>query len=69
MYPEITLGPLTLQTFGLMFALAFLACGTPPPARPVVSTRIGLGAGRGDGHPWRWHVAGAVGVSRPVTSG
>jgi phosphatidylglycerol:prolipoprotein diacylglycerol transferase len=28
MYPEITLGPLTLQTFGLMFALAFLAAGT-----------------------------------------
>jgi DNA-3-methyladenine glycosylase len=43
--------------------------GTPPPARPVVSTRIGLAAGRGDEHPWRWHVAGAVGLSRPVTSG
>jgi len=27
MYPEIHLGPLTLQTFGLMFALAFLASG------------------------------------------
>lgn len=27
MYPEIALGPLTLQTFGLMFALAFLAAG------------------------------------------
>jgi phosphatidylglycerol---prolipoprotein diacylglyceryl transferase len=27
MYPEIDLGPLTLQTFGLMFALAFLAAG------------------------------------------
>jgi phosphatidylglycerol---prolipoprotein diacylglyceryl transferase len=26
-YPEIELGPLTLQTFGLMFALAFLAAG------------------------------------------
>jgi phosphatidylglycerol---prolipoprotein diacylglyceryl transferase len=26
-YPEISLGPLTLQTFGLMFALAFLAAG------------------------------------------
>jgi phosphatidylglycerol---prolipoprotein diacylglyceryl transferase len=26
-YPEIHLGPLTLQTFGLMFALAFLAAG------------------------------------------
>lgn len=27
MYPEIDLGPLTLQTFGLMFALAFIAAG------------------------------------------
>jgi phosphatidylglycerol:prolipoprotein diacylglycerol transferase len=27
MYPELNLGPLTLQTFGLMFALAFLAAG------------------------------------------
>ncbi len=27
MHPEIDLGPLTLQTFGLMFALAFLAAG------------------------------------------
>jgi phosphatidylglycerol---prolipoprotein diacylglyceryl transferase len=26
-YPEIELGPLTLQSFGLMFALAFLAAG------------------------------------------
>jgi phosphatidylglycerol:prolipoprotein diacylglycerol transferase len=26
-YPEIHLGPLTIQTFGLMFALAFLAAG------------------------------------------
>lgn len=27
MYPELDLGPVTLQTFGLMFALAFLAAG------------------------------------------
>ncbi len=27
MHPKIELGPLTLQTFGLMFALAFLAAG------------------------------------------
>jgi phosphatidylglycerol:prolipoprotein diacylglycerol transferase len=26
-YPEIEIGPLTLQTFGLMFALAFVAAG------------------------------------------
>jgi phosphatidylglycerol:prolipoprotein diacylglycerol transferase len=27
MYPEIEIGPLTLQTFGLMFALAFIGAG------------------------------------------
>ena len=27
MYPHLELGPVTLQTFGLMFALAFLAAG------------------------------------------
>ena len=27
MYPHIHIGPLTLQTFGLMFALAFLSAG------------------------------------------
>jgi phosphatidylglycerol---prolipoprotein diacylglyceryl transferase len=27
MYPEIEIGPVTLQTFGLMFALAFLGAG------------------------------------------
>ena len=43
--------------------------GTPPPRRLVVTTRIGLAAGRGDEHPWRWHVAGAAGLSRPVSSG
>ena len=35
MYPEIHLGPLTLQTFGLMFALAFLAAGA------LVAKRLG----------------------------
>jgi len=34
-YPEIHLGPLTLQTFGLMFALAFLAAGA------VIHKRLG----------------------------
>ena len=28
MYPEISIGPLTLQTFGLMFAIAFIVGGT-----------------------------------------
>ena len=27
MYPELHLGPLTIQTFGLCFALAFVAAG------------------------------------------
>jgi phosphatidylglycerol:prolipoprotein diacylglycerol transferase len=35
MYPEINIGPLTLQTFGLMFALAFLAAGA------LVAKRLG----------------------------
>ena len=35
MQPEIHLGPLTLQTFGISFALAFLAAGA------VVSRRLG----------------------------
>jgi len=34
-HPEITLGPLTLQTFGLMFALAFLAAGA------LIAKRLG----------------------------
>jgi DNA-3-methyladenine glycosylase len=38
--------------------------GTPPPADPAVSTRVGLGAGRGEHHPWRYYVAGEPGVSR-----
>ena len=35
MYPEIHIGPLTLQTFGLMFALAFLAAGA------LIAKRLG----------------------------
>ena len=35
MYPELHLGPLTLQTFGLMFALAFLAAGA------LIAKRLG----------------------------
>jgi DNA-3-methyladenine glycosylase len=38
--------------------------GTPPPARPVVSARIGLGAGKGDALPWRFCVPGDPNVSR-----
>ena len=38
--------------------------GTPPPAEPGNSRRIGLSAGRGDEHPWRWFVPGDANVSR-----
>jgi DNA-3-methyladenine glycosylase len=37
--------------------------GTPPPAIPGVSTRIGLSAGTE--HEWRWFVPGDPNLSRP----
>jgi DNA-3-methyladenine glycosylase len=39
--------------------------GTPPPARPGVSARIGLGAGKGEALPYRFYVPGDPNVSRP----
>ena len=39
--------------------------GTPPPAVPGVSTRIGLSPGRGDESPWRFYVPGDPNISRP----
>jgi DNA-3-methyladenine glycosylase len=38
--------------------------GVAPPARPFVSTRIGLTSGRGDEHPWRFAVPGDPHISR-----
>jgi DNA-3-methyladenine glycosylase len=38
--------------------------GVPPPAAPGISTRIGLAAGRGDEHPWRFFVPGDPNLSR-----
>ena len=38
--------------------------GTAPPADAGNSRRIGLSAGRGDDHPWRWFVPGDPNVSR-----
>jgi DNA-3-methyladenine glycosylase len=38
--------------------------GMPPPKRPVATTRVGLRAGRGDEHRWRFFVPGNLNVSR-----
>jgi len=46
-------------------ALRIVDDGTPPPADPFVDTRIGLSAGRGDDHPWRFGIPGDPHVSRP----
>lgn len=53
-YPEIHLGPLTLQTFGLMFATAFLVAGW------ILARRLRELDAPGD---WAWEIvlAGAVG--------
>ena len=51
MYPEIHLGPLTLQTFGICFALAFLAAGA------VVRKRFGE---LGKPHEWAYEMAFAA---------
>ncbi|HUF82999.1 MAG TPA: DNA-3-methyladenine glycosylase [Acidimicrobiia bacterium] len=44
--------------------LRILDDGIPPSARPAVSTRIGLAAGKGQEHPWRWYVPDDPNVSR-----
>jgi DNA-3-methyladenine glycosylase len=38
--------------------------GVAPPSRPAVSTRIGLGRGKGEEFPWRFCVAGDPNLSR-----
>lgn len=38
--------------------------GAVPPAAPGVSARVGLAAGKGAEHPWRWFVPGDPNVSR-----
>jgi DNA-3-methyladenine glycosylase len=50
---DLTRGPLRL-----------LDDGTPPPRHPLVTTRVGLRAGRGDEYPWRWCVPDDPNVSR-----
>ena len=44
--------------------VAIASDGVPPPDDPAVGVRIGLAAGRGDEHPWRWWVPGDPNVSR-----
>jgi DNA-3-methyladenine glycosylase len=72
---ELCAGPARLtQAFGLTGAddgadlvrgdLRILDDGTRPPRRPKRSIRVGLAAGRGDAHPWRWFVDGDINVSR-----
>jgi DNA-3-methyladenine glycosylase len=39
--------------------------GTRPPARPGISPRIGLAAGKGEEEPWRFYVPADPNVSRP----
>ena len=39
--------------------------GTPPPAVPGVSTRIGLAPGKGDDLPYRFYVPSDPNISRP----
>jgi len=43
--------------------------GVPPPRRPGRSTRVGLNAGRGDEHRWRWFVRDDPNVSPGRPSG
>jgi DNA-3-methyladenine glycosylase len=38
--------------------------GTPPPAQPAVTTRVGITKAAAE--PWRWYVAGDPNVSRPL---
>jgi phosphatidylglycerol---prolipoprotein diacylglyceryl transferase len=52
-YPEISIGPLTLQTFGLMFGIAFIAAGM------VVARRFGE---LGRPPDWAYEVCFAAGV-------
>jgi DNA-3-methyladenine glycosylase len=39
--------------------------GTPPPAQPGNSVRIGISPGKGERSPWRWWVPGDPNVSGP----
>jgi DNA-3-methyladenine glycosylase len=72
---ELCAGPARLtQAFGLDRThdgadlvhgpVRILDDGTPPPATPGVSKRIGLRRGQGDDSPWRFFVVGDANLSR-----
>ena len=72
---ELCAGPARLcQAFAITGALdhadllrgqvRVLDDGVAPPASPGITTRVGLSAGRGDEHPWRFVVPGDLNVSR-----
>jgi DNA-3-methyladenine glycosylase len=72
---DLLAGPARLcQGFGISGAdngndlvrgpIRILDDGVPPPPDPGISTRIGLAAGRGDAHPWRFVVPGDPNLSR-----
>lgn len=72
---DLLAGPARLcQAFGLTGAhngvdvvrgpVRILDDGVAPPDAPGISTRIGLTAGRGDDHPWRFFVPGDPNLSR-----
>ncbi len=49
----------------LLGPLRLVDDGTPPPARPGVSARIGLAPGKGEDLPYRFYVPGDAHISRP----
>ena len=72
---ELCAGPARLcQAFGITGAdnradlvrgaVRILDDGVAPPATPLVTTRVGLAAGKGDEHPWRFVVPGDPHISR-----
>jgi DNA-3-methyladenine glycosylase len=72
---ELTSGPARLtQALGITGtddgadltrgAIRILDDDVPPPSPPTATRRIGIRAGHGDEHPWRWLVASDPNVSR-----
>ena len=62
MYPEINIGPLTLQTFGLMFGLGFVAAGLIVGRRFKELGKPGTGPTRWPSRRW------SAGSSAPAST-